>query len=78
MQVSVPVTSSPHHVELNVHKEPNARYALMALIKQISSNHSVTPEISNVNFKADYSGSFLTYSFLLYEATNFKTYIVLY
>lgn len=55
MQVSVPVTSSAHHVELNVHKEPNARYALMALIKQISSNHSVTPEISNVNFKADYT-----------------------
>lgn len=58
MQVSVPVTSSAHHVELNVHKEPNAKYALMALIKQISSNHSVTPEISTVNFKADYTGSF--------------------
>ncbi|WOH10345.1 hypothetical protein DCAR_0729812 [Daucus carota subsp. sativus] len=55
MQVSVPVTSSAHHVELNVHKEPNAKYALMALIKQISSNHSVTPEISTVNFKADYT-----------------------
>ncbi|KAL1810140.1 hypothetical protein ACET3Z_027130 [Daucus carota] len=47
--------ASAHHVELNVHKEPNAKYALMALIKQISSNHSVTPEISTVNFKADYT-----------------------
>lgn len=58
MQVVVPVTSSPHHVELNVHLEPNANYALMALVKQISSNYAVTPEISNANFKADYTGSF--------------------
>ncbi|GFZ18691.1 hypothetical protein Acr_27g0004300 [Actinidia rufa] len=53
-QVVVPVTSSAHHVELNVYLEPNARYALMALVKQISSSYNVTPEISNANFKADY------------------------
>lgn len=57
MQVVVPVTSSPHHVELNVQLEPNAKYALMALVKQIISNHAVIPEISNANFKADYTGS---------------------
>ncbi|CAK9152375.1 unnamed protein product [Ilex paraguariensis] len=56
MEVVVPVTSSAHHVELNVYLEPNARYALMALVKQISSNYAVTPEISNVNFNAaDYT-----------------------
>ncbi|KAA8547382.1 hypothetical protein F0562_003754 [Nyssa sinensis] len=54
MQVIIPVTSSAHHVELNVYLEPNARYALMALVKQINSNYEITPEISNVNFKADY------------------------
>ncbi|KAL8217784.1 hypothetical protein R6Q57_021157 [Mikania cordata] len=54
-QVAVPVTSSPHHVELNVHLEANARYALMASVKQISSNHTVTPEISTVNLKPDYT-----------------------
>ncbi|GFY86412.1 ATPase family associated with various cellular activities [Actinidia rufa] len=53
-QVVVPVTSSAHHVELNVYLEPNARYAVMALVKQISSSYNVTPEISNTNFKADY------------------------
>ncbi|PSS30833.1 Replication factor C subunit like [Actinidia chinensis var. chinensis] len=52
-QVVVPVTSSAHHVELNVYLEPNARYAVMALVKQISSSYNVTPEISNTNFKAD-------------------------
>ncbi|KAM7529693.1 hypothetical protein LguiB_033103 [Lonicera macranthoides] len=60
MQVAVPVTSSAHHVELNVYSEPNARYALMALVKQISSNHAVAPEISHAHFKADYSGLFLS------------------
>ncbi|XP_047310492.1 uncharacterized protein LOC124914062 [Impatiens glandulifera] len=54
IEVAVPITSSAHHVELNVHLEPNASYALMALIKQISINSSVTPEISAVNSKADF------------------------
>ncbi|KAK9054237.1 hypothetical protein SSX86_025315 [Deinandra increscens subsp. villosa] len=54
-QVAVPVTSSPHHVELNVHLEANARYALMASVKQISSDHAVTPEISTVNLKPEYT-----------------------
>ncbi|THF95461.1 hypothetical protein TEA_007723 [Camellia sinensis var. sinensis] len=54
VQVIVPVTSSAHHVELNVYLEPNARYALMALVKQISSIYTIAPEISTVNFKTDY------------------------
>ncbi|KAK1433299.1 hypothetical protein QVD17_10209 [Tagetes erecta] len=54
-QVAVPVTSSPHHLELNVHLETNARYALMAAVKQISSDHAVTFEISTVNLKPDYT-----------------------
>nr|XP_043616255.1 uncharacterized protein LOC122588195 [Erigeron canadensis] len=54
-QVAVPITSSCHHVELNVHLETNARYALMASVKQISSDHAVTPEISTVNLKPDYT-----------------------
>ncbi|KAI7746590.1 hypothetical protein M8C21_005744, partial [Ambrosia artemisiifolia] len=54
-QVAVPVTSSPHHIELNVHLEANARYALMAAVKQISTDHSVTREISTVNIKPDYT-----------------------
>ncbi|KAJ0516032.1 putative DNA polymerase III, clamp loader complex, gamma/delta/delta subunit [Helianthus annuus] len=54
-RVAVPITSSPHHVELNVHLEANARYALMASVKQISSDHAVTPETSTVNLKPDYT-----------------------
>ncbi|KAL8250835.1 hypothetical protein R6Q59_034528 [Mikania micrantha] len=54
-QVAVPVTSSPHHVELNVHLEVNARYALMALVKQIICDHAASPEISTVNLKPDYT-----------------------
>ncbi|KAK3005143.1 hypothetical protein RJ639_017641, partial [Escallonia herrerae] len=55
MQAVVPVTSSAHHVELNVYLEPNAKYALMALVKQISSNYTISPEVSNANFKTDYT-----------------------
>ncbi|KAG8373218.1 hypothetical protein BUALT_Bualt11G0000700 [Buddleja alternifolia] len=54
MQVVVPVSSSPHHVELNVYLEPKAAYALTALVKQINSEYTVTPEISTVPAKADY------------------------
>ncbi|CAA2939789.1 Replication factor C, subunit RFC3 [Olea europaea subsp. europaea] len=54
MQVVVPVSSSAHHVELNVYLEPKSAYALTALVKQISSEYAVTPEISTVAMKADY------------------------
>ncbi|KAL8034046.1 hypothetical protein ABFX02_12G001500 [Erythranthe guttata] len=54
MQVVVPVTTSPHHVELNVYLEPKAAYALTALVKQISTERSVTPEISVAPNKADF------------------------
>ncbi|KAI3440519.1 uncharacterized protein J3R85_003605 [Psidium guajava] len=46
-QVIIPLASSTHHVELNVHKEANSRIALMALVKEISSNHGIIPEVSH-------------------------------
>ncbi|XVE87322.1 hypothetical protein DITRI_Ditri18aG0108300 [Diplodiscus trichospermus] len=54
MQVIVPVASSAHHVELNVNLETNAKYALMGLVKEISTNYTITPEVSTAGFKADY------------------------
>ncbi|PIN16620.1 Replication factor C, subunit RFC3 [Handroanthus impetiginosus] len=53
-QVVVPLSSSPHQVELNVYLEPKAAYALTALVKQISNEYVVTPEISAAPTKADY------------------------
>ena len=43
MQVIVPLASSAHHVELNVNLETNAKYALMGLVKEISTNYVITP-----------------------------------
>ncbi|WCJ24952.1 Replication factor C subunit 5 [Euphorbia peplus] len=54
MQVAARITSSAHHVELNVDSEPNAKYALMGLVKEISSTYATVPEVSTVNFKPDY------------------------
>ncbi|KAF8410579.1 hypothetical protein HHK36_003111 [Tetracentron sinense] len=54
MQVVVPLTSSAHHVELNLNLESKARYALMALVKEIASNYAITPEVSNAGFRPDY------------------------
>ncbi|KAK4346858.1 hypothetical protein RND71_033197 [Anisodus tanguticus] len=62
VQVVVPVSSSPHHIELNVQLEPNARYAIMALVKQITSDYAMTPEISRVNKKGDYKGDHINQS----------------
>ncbi|WVZ09491.1 hypothetical protein V8G54_014021 [Vigna mungo] len=53
-KVSVPITSSPHHMELDVNSEPNAKYALMGLIKEISNIYAIAPEVSNINFKSDF------------------------
>ncbi|KAF7828880.1 Replication factor C subunit 3 isoform A [Senna tora] len=53
-KVSVPITSSSHHIELNVNVEPDAKYALMGLVKEISGEYAITPEVSNMNFKSDY------------------------
>ncbi|KAF5451457.1 hypothetical protein F2P56_026564 [Juglans regia] len=54
MQVVVPLTFSTHHVELNVNLEANAKYALIGLVKEISSQYAVPPEVSNVNFRPEY------------------------
>ncbi|KAF9678292.1 hypothetical protein SADUNF_Sadunf07G0019800 [Salix dunnii] len=53
-QVAVPITSSAHHVEINVNSEPNAKKALMGLVKEISNTYAITPDVSNANFKPDY------------------------
>ncbi|XP_022773996.1 uncharacterized protein LOC111316243 [Durio zibethinus] len=53
-QVTVPLAWSAHHVELNVNLETNAKYALMGLVKEISTNYTVTPEVSTADFKTDY------------------------
>ncbi|XVF62058.1 hypothetical protein PTKIN_Ptkin08bG0186600 [Pterospermum kingtungense] len=54
MQVIVPLASSAYHVELNVKLEKNAKYALMGLVKEISTNYTIPPEVSTADFKADY------------------------
>ena len=56
MEVAVPISSSPHHLELNVSSEPNAMYALMALVKQIIADYAIIREVSRINAKADYKG----------------------
>ncbi|XP_058092052.1 uncharacterized protein LOC131237953 isoform X2 [Magnolia sinica] len=54
MPVAVSVTSSPHHVELNLKSvSNNARYALMALVKEITSNVP-TLEFSDATLKENY------------------------
>lgn len=58
MEVAAPISSSPHHVELNVNSEPNVMYALIAIVKQIRAEYAVIPEISHVNMKADFKGCF--------------------
>ncbi|MQM21466.1 hypothetical protein Taro_054506 [Colocasia esculenta] len=53
--VSVPFTSSPHHVELDIKsRTKSARYALMGLVKQMVNTHGITPEVSDPNFKPEY------------------------
>ncbi|XP_008241892.1 PREDICTED: uncharacterized protein LOC103340277 [Prunus mume] len=54
IQVVVPLTSSAHHVELNVQLEANARYALMGLVREINNENAIAPEVSSVNFKANH------------------------
>lgn len=58
MQVMVPLTSSAHHIELNVRLEANARYALMGLVREINNENAVAPEVSTDNFKGNHKGSF--------------------
>ncbi|XP_024028568.1 uncharacterized protein LOC21391900 [Morus notabilis] len=54
MQVVVPIKSSPHHLELNVHLESNARYALMGLVREITKDFTNIPEISTANLNPNY------------------------
>ncbi|CAK9320675.1 unnamed protein product [Citrullus colocynthis] len=53
-QVFVPLTSSAHHVELNLSSEANAKYALLGLAKEIGSEYSINMEARNVNPKANF------------------------
>ncbi|XP_068638543.1 uncharacterized protein [Aristolochia californica] len=55
IEVVFPLTSSLHHMELNLRSDiMNAKYALMALVKEIASNHESIPEVSDASYKADY------------------------
>ncbi|KAI4314830.1 hypothetical protein L6164_027698 [Bauhinia variegata] len=54
VKASVPITFSSHHMELNVYLEPNAKIALVGLVKEIASESAIAPEVSNINSKADY------------------------
>ncbi|RZC66440.1 hypothetical protein C5167_010124 [Papaver somniferum] len=55
MQIVVPLISSPHHVELYLKSETtNVRFALMTLVKEMTSSHATTPEVSNATCWADY------------------------
>lgn len=56
MQVVVPIKSSPHHLELNVHLESNAKYALMGLVREITKDFTNIPEISPANLNPNYKG----------------------
>ncbi|XP_054808168.1 replication factor C subunit 3-like isoform X2 [Prosopis cineraria] len=53
MKLSVPITCSCHHVELNVNLEQNAKYALMGLVKEMNCIYAITPENANSNIKSD-------------------------
>lgn len=58
MQVMVPLTSSAHHIELNVRLEANARYALMGLVGEINNENAIAPEVSTLNVEGNHKGSF--------------------
>ncbi|KAI3968621.1 hypothetical protein MKX01_028771 [Papaver californicum] len=55
MQIVVPLISSPHHAELYLKSETtNVRFALMTLVKEMTSNHAMPSEVSNTTSWADY------------------------
>ncbi|KAI3959037.1 hypothetical protein MKX01_023713 [Papaver californicum] len=55
MQIVVPLISSPHHAELYLKSETtNVRFALMTLVKEMTSNHAMPSEVSNTTCWADY------------------------
>lgn len=55
MEIVVPLTSGPHHFELNMKSQSkNARYALMELVKEIVGNRADIHEVSDTSFKMDY------------------------
>nr|CAB3450808.1 unnamed protein product [Digitaria exilis] len=50
--ILVPVSSSNHHVELNMRSQSkNARYALMTLANEMSENRKITEPVVRRNFK---------------------------
>ncbi|XP_072999614.1 uncharacterized protein [Typha latifolia] len=55
VQIVAPITSSPHHVEVNLKSQlKNARYTLIALAREIAGNHAEAPEISDPSFRMDF------------------------
>ena len=50
--ILVPVSSSNHHVELNMRSQSkNARYALMTLANEMSDKRKITEPVARKNFK---------------------------
>jgi len=50
--ILVPVSSSNHHVELNMRSQSkNARYALMTLANEMSDKRKITEPVVRKNFK---------------------------
>lgn len=56
MKVCFPIRSSFHHVELNVSLEPNAEYALMGLVKEISCIYAITEGDNSMGIDSDFKG----------------------
>ncbi|XP_039143885.1 uncharacterized protein LOC120280993 [Dioscorea cayenensis subsp. rotundata] len=55
IQFSIPVSSSPHHLELDLKTESEKiRYALMAIVKETVTNRSLLAEVSDSSFKAEF------------------------
>lgn len=58
VQIVVPLTSGPHHFELNLKSQSkNARSALLALVKEIVDNCADIPEVSDASLKMNYKGT---------------------
>ena len=50
--ILVPVSSSNHHVELNMRfQSKNARYALITLANEMSDKRKITEPVARKNFK---------------------------
>ncbi|KAM0932896.1 putative DNA polymerase III, clamp loader complex, gamma/delta/delta subunit [Dioscorea sansibarensis] len=55
IQFSIPVSSSTHHLEIDLMNESEKiRYALMAIVKETITNRTLSAEVSDSSFKAEF------------------------